>query len=107
MKRFIWLFLLLTFAVPSWAAKRITVGQLEDLLHSLQQAKKTDAEVADELRQIELSEELTRGTMNSLIGFVAGPLSTEQIYVLEARSADLVPPARDLPSTAAPNAAGI
>jgi hypothetical protein len=105
MKRFIWLFLLLTFAVPSWAAKRITVGQLEDLLHSLQQAKKTDAEVADELRQIELSEELTRGTMNSLIGFVAGPLSTEQIYVLEARSADLVPPARDLPSTAAPNAA--
>jgi len=38
--------MLLTAAAPAWAAKKITVGQLEDLLRSLQQAKKTDAEVA-------------------------------------------------------------
>jgi hypothetical protein len=92
-------------AAPAWAARKITVGQLEDLLHSMRQAKKTDAEVATELKQIELSEELTRTAMNSLVNYVPGPLSTEQIYVLEARSADLAPQASDLPAIPAPDAA--
>jgi hypothetical protein len=105
MKRIGWILVLLAAVTPAWAAKKITVGQLEDLLHSLQQAKKTDAEVATRLKQIELSEELTRSRMNSLVSYVPGPLSTEQIYVLEASSADLIPPASDLPSTPAPDAA--
>ena len=106
MKHFIWALILLFTAAPAWGARKITVGQLEDLLHSLQQDKKNDAEVATALKQVELSEELTRSTMNSLVGYVPGPLSTEQIYILEARSADLVPPERDLPKTPAPDAAG-
>jgi hypothetical protein len=90
---------------PAWAAKKITVQQLQDLLASLQQAKKTDEEVANALKQVELTEELTRSTMNSLAQYAAGPYTTEQIYVLEARSAILAPPAADLPSTPAPDAA--
>jgi hypothetical protein len=43
--------------------------------------------------------------MSSLANFVSGPLSTEQIYVLEARSAILAPPPSDMPSTPAPDAA--
>jgi hypothetical protein len=43
--------------------------------------------------------------MNSFSNLVSGPLSTEQIYVLEARSATLPPPAADLPTTPAPDAA--
>jgi hypothetical protein len=105
MKRLIWLVSILILASPAWAARKITVGQLEDFLHSLEQAKKTDAEVADELKQIELTEELTRNTMNTMVGTVPGPLSLQQIYILEARSADLVPPASDLPTTPAPDAA--
>lgn len=105
MKRIALLLLLFSLAVPAWASRKITIGQLEDLLRSLQQAKKSDNEVATELKQIELTEELTRGAMNSLVNFVPGPLSTEQIYVLEASSADLVPPASDLPAGAAPDAA--
>jgi hypothetical protein len=105
MKRFGWILVLLLATSPAWAAKKITVGQLEDLLHSLQQAKKTDVEVATALKQIELTEELTRKTMNSLVDYVPGPLSTEQIYVLEAESAMLAPPAADLPTTPAPDAA--
>jgi hypothetical protein len=92
-------------ASPAWAAKKITVQQLQDLLASLQQAKKTDADVAAELKQVELSEELTRSAMNSMVQYVPGPYSTEQIYVLEARSAVLAPPASDLPATPAPDAA--
>lgn len=105
MKRFGWILAFLCAASPTWAAKKITVGQLEDLLLSLQRAKKTDAEVATQLKQIELSQELTRGAMNAVVKYVPGPLSTEQIFVLEALSANLIPPASDLPSTPAPDAA--
>jgi hypothetical protein len=105
MKRAIWFVLILMLATPAWAVRKTTVGQLEELLRSLQQAKKSDAEVASELKQVELSEELTRATMNTLVSSVPGRLSLEQMYVLEARSADLVPPASDLPATPAPDAA--
>jgi hypothetical protein len=81
------------------------VGQLEDLLRTLKQQQKSDLDIATELKQVELSEELTRGRMNSLVTCVPGPLSTEQIYVLEARSAVLIPPPSDLPSTAPPGPA--
>jgi hypothetical protein len=105
MKRFGWILVLLMAASPAWAAKKITVQQLKDMLATMQQEKKTDAEVSSALKQVELSEELTRSTMNSLVQYVSGPYATEQIYVLEARSAVLPPPASDLPSTAAPDAA--
>jgi len=101
-----WLGILLVFllSVPAWGAKKITVAQLEEMLRSAQQEKKSDADLATALKQIELSEELTRSSMNSLGKLLPGPLATEQIYVLEARSADLIPPPSDLPSTPAPDA---
>jgi hypothetical protein len=109
MKRFGWILagiLVLLLAVsPAWAAKKITIAQLKDMLTSLQQQKKTDAEVAAALKQVELSEQLTRAMMNDMAALVPGPYSTEQVYVLEAKSAILPPPAADLPSTPAPDAA--
>ena len=105
MKKYIALIAFLLAAIPVWAIKTISVGQLEDMLRTMQQDKKSDAEVADALKQVQLSEELTVGTMNGLIGNVPGKLTIEQIYVLEARSADLAPPAKDLPSSPAPDAA--
>lgn len=94
--------LILLLAAPNgWCARKITVSELEDLLRSMQQEKKSDTEIATALKQVELSQELTRSTMNSLVGYAPGPLSTEQIYVIEARSADLAPPDADLPSTPA------
>jgi len=81
------------------------VQELKDLLTSLHAANKTDDEVALQLKQIELTEELTPATMNSLVDSVPGKFSTEQIYILEARSSMLAPPAADLPSAAAPDAA--
>ncbi len=89
--------------MPAWCARKITVAQLTDLLRSLQQDKKSDTDVATALKQVELTEELTRSAIGSLAGLVNGPLSTEQIYVLEARSANLLPPASDLPATPAPD----
>jgi hypothetical protein len=105
MKRFGWILVLVLAASPTWAAKNITVQQLKDLLSADQQAKKSDADVAADLKQVVLTEELTRDVMNGLVAYVPGPYSTEQIYVLEARSAVLAPPASDLPTTPAPDAA--
>jgi len=105
MKRFGWVLVLLVAASPAWAAKKVTVQQLRDLLSSLHTAKKSDADVSSELKQVELTEQLDRTVMNSLVDYVPGPLSTEQVYVLEAKSATLPPPAADLPSNPAPDAA--
>lgn len=91
--------------MPCWGSRKLTVGQLEDLLRSFQTEKKTDSDAATVLKQVELTEELTRPAMNSMVGLAQGPLSTEQIFVLEARSADLVPPPSELPVTPAPDLA--
>jgi hypothetical protein len=106
MKRFILFLAFFSLALPAWGGRKTTVAQLSELLHSLAQDKRSDLEAATALKQIELSEQLTRTTMNGLIGLVNGPLSTEQIYVLEARSANLAPPAAELPDRPAPDAAG-
>ena len=105
MKRLVWILVVLMLASPAWAAKKLTVQQLKDLLVSLQQDRKTDEEVAAELKHVELTEELTRDAMNKIVEFASGKHSTEQIYVLEARSATLPPPASDLPANPAPDAA--
>jgi hypothetical protein len=105
MKRLTWALLFIVASTPALAARKISVSQLEDLLRSLQLDKKSDVDVSTSLKQVELAEQLTRSRMNSMVHFVPGPLSTEQIYVLEARSAGLAPPASDLPSTSPPDAA--
>jgi len=105
MKRILVCVLLSAWVSPAWPAKKISVQELTDLVRSSEEGKKTDAEVASALKQVELSEELTRTALNSLVGHVNGPLSTEQIYVLEARSADLAPPAADLPNIPPPDEA--
>jgi hypothetical protein len=104
-KRFGWLVVILLIASPCWATKKMTVQQLKDMLTENQKSQKSDADVAAELKDVELTEELTHGTMDSLRPLVPGPLTTEQLFVLEVRSAVLAPPQSDLPSTPAPDAA--
>ena len=83
----------------------MTVDQLKALLTTDQQAKKADADVANDLKQVVLTEELTRTALDSLAPLIPGQVTLEQIYVLEARSAVLAPPASDIPTAPAPDAA--
>lgn len=106
MKRLATVVLLLFVTVPAWSAKKITVPELRDMLVSMHQANKSDEEVAAALKQVQMSEMLDRNTMNSMGGSVPGQLTTEQLYVLEARSAMLAPQASEMPATPAPDAAG-
>jgi len=105
MKRCVCILAMAVFALPAWPAKKVTVVELTDMLKSMRDQKKSDSEVANELKQVQLSEQLTRSAMNGLAEYAPGPLTTEQVYVLEARSAILAPPAADIPTTPAPDAA--
>jgi len=107
MKRSLWI-LLVAVLPPAllWAnPRKMTVAELQDVLAGLHHAQKSDEQIADQLKQIELTEELTPTAMNQMVSLVRGPLSTEQMYVLEARSAILAPPDTDLPKLAPPDAA--
>src|SRR5580698_6643556 len=104
-KRFVWLVVILLVAAPGWAARKMTVQQLKDQLAVDQKSQKSDADVAAELKDIELTDQLTHSTMNSLKPIVPGQLTSEQLFVLEIRSAVLPPPASDIPATPAPDAA--
>ena len=105
MKPFVWICLFFMATAPAWAARKFTVEELKQTLVSLQQARKGDEEVSTQLKQVELSEELTQSAGNALAPYLPGPLSIEQVYVLEGRSAFLSPPPADLPTLAAPDLA--
>jgi len=106
MKRLTWMSFLLLSLFPAWAAsKKFTVDQLKDKLVSLQQMKKPDHEVATQLKEVELTEELTQSSAESLATYLPGPESSAEIEILEGRTAVLFPPAADLPNDAAPDVA--
>jgi hypothetical protein len=99
--------LLLALSLPASSAgfKKLSVAQLQELLTGLHTANKSDERVSSELRSVELTEELTSATMHSMANLIPGPLSTEQMYVLEARSSMLAPPPTDVPADAPPDTA--
>ncbi len=92
-------------ASPGWAAKKMTAEQLKDLLAADHKAQKSDADVAGQLKDLELTEELTKSTMDAVKPMVPGPLTTEQLFILEVRAAALPPPASEIPAKPAPDAA--
>jgi hypothetical protein len=100
-----WLLCLMLVASPVWAAKKITVEQLKDLLSGMQAAQKSDADVGAALQTVELTEQLTLPTMESLAKKYPGQNIAQQLFVLEISSALLAPPAADIPTAPAPDAA--
>ena len=77
MKRFGLIAVLLMAVTPAWSANRkITVAELKDMLTTMHQAAKSDQDVATALKQVELTEELTRTEMNNVASDVPGQLST-------------------------------
>lgn len=106
MKRLVWVLVFLLMGAPAWAASnKITVQQLKDLLVSMRQTPHTDAEIADKLKDIQLSEELTDSYASSLKSYLPGSLSAEQIEILKGQGAFLAPPSTDIPAVPAPDAA--
>ena len=106
MRRLIVMGLMAAMVVPAFAAKRVTVAQLEQSLAADAASHRTDADVAHLIGDFELSERLTdtaleRFTKNLQIG----PRTALALQLLADQSALLEPPASELPATATPDAA--
>jgi VWFA-related protein len=98
--------LLLSLALPSWAAKRMTVAQFGQALAADTAAHKPDQEVARKISGTELSERLTDTTLGRLNQqFSGGSQASAALLLLADRSAFLDPPASELPATPVPDAA--
>ena len=92
-------------AVPSWAAKRLTIAQLEQMLRTERAAHKSDIEIARKISEIELSERLTDLALAQLNKkFANGSQPAMALLLLADRSAFLDPPANELPATPTPDA---
>ena len=92
--------LLPIMAIPSWAAKRMTVAQLEQMLSTEKAAHKSDIEIARKISDVELSERLTDLALGELSKkFAGGSQPAMALLLLADRSSFLDPPAKELPAT--------
>ena len=91
----------------AYAAKKVTVQELNQILVSMHDEKKTDDDVADRLKQVQLSEELTADDAAKLEQFIPGPSSKEQLEILAGLSAFESPAASSGPAPAAPDTGAI
>lgn len=106
MRQFILLGLLTSIAFPAWAAKRITVAQLEQELTTISAAHKPDAEMARQIASMKLSQRLTEATLGRLNAHLdTGSQAALALQLLADQSAFLDPPPSELPATPVPNEA--
>ena len=93
--------LLLLLPGPAFAAKSITVEQLEQVLAAAH--GKPDAKVAQQLSGLQLTERLSMAKLARAAAALPGPQSRRSLVLLADVSAFLDPPAAEIPATAAPD----
>lgn len=100
-KRAIW-FVLAGLALPAFASTRVTVGQLERILAN--DRAKSDAELAKQLGDLELTERLSSTRLEQLRANLSGERSRNALVAIADFSAFLDPPSTEIPATATPDA---
>jgi len=108
MRRLFTLFLLAGLALPVFAAKdtpvaKVTVAQLEQALATTHD--QPDAEVAQQLSGMELTERLSTAKLTHLKANLPGGKAQEALVILADSAAFLDPPAGEIPADAAPDPA--
>lgn len=94
------------YALPAGAARHVSVVELQQLLTAQAAAHKSDAAIAQELNDLELTEELTPPTLQSISAATSpGPQTAQALELLADASALLVPPPSELPVVAKPDMA--
>lgn len=91
--------------LPGWAAKRVTVAQLEKTLRVDAAGHKHAEDIVRQLGGMELTEQLTESDLERLGAPFAGTPVVAALRVLADESAFLEPPVSELPAAAAPDAA--
>ncbi len=95
--------LLLSFAIPVFAARPVTVEQLRQQLLSL--SAKGDAEAARQIADLKLTERITRDQESELEKTLPGERSRQALLAVVDQSAFLSPPAQKTPEKPAPDLA--
>src|SRR5450631_1394143 len=104
MRRLILLAILASTTLPSVAAKRVTVAQLEQFLSSPNGVKKSDADLAHQISDMELSERLTEITLARLnVKLDKRTQAVLALQLLSEESAFLDSPPSEVLPTAAPD----
>jgi VWFA-related protein len=83
--------------------QRVTVEQLEHGLSAI--GSSSDADAAHQLSSMELTERLSTARLATLEATLRGKKARQALVALADESAFLAPPAEEIPSTAAPDAA--
>ncbi|HUN86012.1 MAG TPA: hypothetical protein VMU48_16660 [Terracidiphilus sp.] len=95
---------LMGILIPIHAETRVTVAQLRQFLGSKSARKATDAQLADRLGSVALSEQLTEATLRKIhVETKLGPKATEQLDLLATTSVFGAPPAAEMPAIAPPD----
>lgn len=100
--------LLTAFALmpsPAFAAKRMTVEQLQQMLTAAQSARRKDTDVVQQLADIELTARVSSEALQQLLEASPGPRTTAEVRALADSSVFLDPPATEIPATPAPDLA--
>ena len=101
MRRLAVLILLAGTTLSALAAKRITVAQLEQVLTSAR--GKPDAEVAQQISDLELTERLSTEKLSQLKAGLPGEKADQNLMILADKSAFLDPPAPETPAKPPPD----
>jgi VWFA-related protein len=105
MRKLILLAAIAASALPADASRRVTVSQVEQALTAEIAAHRTDAEVARQVGDLEMTERLTDSTLQRFAATLEmGPRTALALQLLSDQSAFLDPPAAELPATALPDA---
>jgi hypothetical protein len=97
------LLLLAGVTLPVFAAKRVTVVNLEQMLASSRHT--SDANIAKQLFELELTERLSEDRLAQLAADLPGPLARQALTAVADASAFLDLPAADIPSIGVPDLA--
>ena len=104
MQRFILLGLLTSIAFPAWAAKSVTVAELEKVLARLSAEHKPDGEIARQIASMKLSERVTEATLGQLSAHLdRSSQAVLALQLLADQSAFLDPPPSELPTSLIPD----
>lgn len=106
MRKWIFCALLIAATLPAFAARPVTVEQLEQILAAQKSAHKGDVESAKQIGSLELTEQLTPLKLDEVIAnWRPGVKTAEVLGMLADASAALAPPPSEIPSVAKPDIA--
>jgi VWFA-related protein len=104
MRRLYTVAVLVLATLPSSAAKRVSVAQLEEVLKTANAAHKSDPEIARQIGNLKPSERISDATLARLSKqFAPGKMTSIALQLLGDKSSFLALPTKELPSIPAPD----